>query len=119
LGYGLNFSELFQDSVTEGLSQLLGEGAYQAWLQGSKLDLAVATADDVHEHLIRIFDETGADILERIVTRRLFTKLDNPEKWVGDFSSSVDKARELLANLDNENQRTRVSESERAGSVLN
>jgi len=100
LGYGLNFSELFQDSVHEGISQLLGEGAYQAWLQGSKLDLAVVTADDVHEQLIRVFDETGAEVLERIVARKLFTKPDTPEKCVGDFSSSVNNAREILASLE-------------------
>jgi hypothetical protein len=113
----LNFSELFQDSINEGLSQLLGEGAYQAWLQGSKLDLTVATTDDVHEHLIRVFDETGTDVLERLVTRKLFTKLDDPEKWVGDFSSSVNNAREILAAHASENQRARVSLSHSAREV--
>ena len=75
----------------------------------AKLDLTVATADDVHEHLIRVFDETGTEILERIVTPKLFTKLGDPEKWVGAFSSSINEAREILATLDNENRRDRVS----------
>ncbi len=70
---------------------------YQAIVYRTKLDISKATASDVHEKLMRVFEKDGTVILERIVLKCLFTKMGRKyqEDKNLDFVDEVERAKAI------------------------
>ncbi len=96
----MKFDELFQSSVRDALSHVLGEDVFQAFIYLSRLDMSSATPKDVHEHLLPIFKDRGTQILEKIILRDLYNRIDRPyrEKDVFDFVESIEDAKRVFTH---------------------
>ncbi len=92
----MSFDELFTASIRESLTGALGEDVFQAFLYYSKLNLSTASATEVHEKLLGIFREDGALRLEKIILKRLLSKLCRRFEDFGDFDFSEVKEAEAF-----------------------
>ena len=81
----MSFNELFTASFRESLTGALGEDVFQAFLYHSKLNLSTASATEIHEKLLGIFREDGSLLLEKIILKRLHSKLGRRFEDFGDF----------------------------------
>jgi len=92
----MEFTKVLNECVCEGLRLALGEDIKKVVL--FYIDLApFNTEKDIHRRLYSIFLE-GATILEKIVVKELFRRLNVPYTERGDFDFElyVEKARDFF-----------------------
>jgi len=93
---GKDFSKVLGESVGSVLRGVLGETPYQALLFYLKLSNPEDSPATLHEGFKRVFGEAGAEVLEKIMIRELFSRLRLKMKdEEADFEKRVAEGREI------------------------
>ena len=92
------FGRLLQESILEGLESAIGESGTKAVLSNIELVQCTENPEEFHKALFEIFD-AGAPIIERVIVKGLFRKLQVPfdDEGALDFAAKIDYARALFA----------------------
>jgi hypothetical protein len=78
------FFETLHESVLNGLRQVIGESGIRALLFNIELGQYLDEPEAFHRNLYAIFNE-GAIILEKVIVKELFRRINMPYTVGGDF----------------------------------
>lgn len=94
-----DFDFIFCQSVLGGLKSILGEDGKKAVVKNYNLLLLIDYPEYVHHVLVSVFEESGAEVLERAILNELYARIDEvlPEGRRGAFLAYVNLARNLYA----------------------
>jgi len=96
------FFETLHESMLDGLRQVIGESGIRALLFNIELGQHLDEPEMFHRNLYAVFNE-GAIILEKVIVKEFFQRLNMPYKIRGDFDFArcINQAKERFI----ENQR--------------
>lgn len=89
-----NLSDVISDCIQTGIRNVLGEPVLQAVRTRVSLDNCARKPVEFHDQLVPVFGRWGAVILEKVIVRELFQRLNIPfaERGSFEFERYVEQA---------------------------
>ena len=92
------FHQVLRECIEDGLRNVVGESGMKAVLFRIESGQFIDNPEEFHRDLCLIFNDNGAEILEKVIIKELFRRLSllYEERDDFDFASYVNQAKEFF-----------------------